>query len=337
MQSAYQMQNQSPQIVQNSETINIVETKMLYLSTKKSQCTQLNGDMKSRVSFDIRTFLDFQNDDTVQAATLSMPYAILCNSNYQINYTNCRLDMQVGGTNYSYNFPYGNYAVDTFMQAFLALVPSTFGISFNQTSGCFTITNSANPFTLLGTSTIDYVVGFSGNLAATFVSPKYTLTCPRLANFLSNPLFRICVESNSIYNGQVLGAAGAPAYSNVLASIPNLSKPNSSVIYQNFSDEFAIQPTGQTTLIISILDDNGNFIDFNGVSSYFQLRVRLYKKIKKLNKTLNEMLTTAVEARKALEEMAAAAAVEMPLDRFFGRPPPIEGGPEPEIISKSKV
>jgi hypothetical protein len=302
----------------------MVETKMLYLSTKSSQCTQLNGDLKSHVSFDIKSFLDYQDDDTVQTATLSMPYAILCNSNYQINYTNNRLDILESATNVSYSFPFGNYAADSFMKTFKTLLPNTYDITLDQISGKFTITNTSFPFTLLGTSTIDYVLGFSENVEASFVGAIYTATMPRLCNFLPTPLFRICVENNTIYNGQVLGAAGAPAYSNVLASIPNITQQNTQVVYQNLSDEFAIQPTGQTQLIISILDDNGQFIDFNGVSSYFQLRLRLYKKVKKMNRSFNELLTEAVIARKALEE---AEVIEQPLDRFFGRPNPIDAEP----------
>jgi hypothetical protein len=297
---------------------------MLYLSTKSSQCTQLNGDLKSHVSFDIKTFLDYQDDDTVQTATLSMPYAILCNSNYQINYTNSRLDILESASTVSYNFPFGNYAADSFMKTFKTLLPNTYNITLEQISGKFTITNSSFPFTLLGTSTIDYVLGFSDNVAASFVGAIYTATMPRLCNFLPTPLFRICVENNTIYAGQVLGAAGAPAFSNVLASIPNITQQNTQVVYQNFADEFAIQPTGQTQLIISILDDNGQFIDFNGVSSYFQLRLRLYKKVKKMTQTFNELLTNATVARKALEE---AEVVEAPLDRFFGRPNPIDAEP----------
>lgn len=306
------------------ETVSMVETKMLYLSTKSSQCRLLNGNMKSHVSFDIKTFLDYQNDETVQTATLSMPYAILCNSNYQINYTNCQLDVELSGIASSYVFPYGNYAADTFMQAFKTLLPNTYNISLDQVSGKFTITNSSGPFTFLGTSTIDYIMGFSGETAATLVGSTYVNVMPRLCNFLPTPLFRVCVESNSLYNGQVLGVDGTASYSNVLASIPNVSKQNTQVIYQNFADEFAIQPTSQTQLIISIFDDAGNYVDFNGVSSYFQLRLRLYKKVKKMNRTFNELMTEAVHARRTLEEVEA---IEKPLDRFFGPPPPV--GSEP--------
>lgn len=310
MQAAQMMQNPMPQ-----ETVSYVETRTLHLSTRGDQCHLLNGDMKSRVMFDIKTFLDFQGDESIQVATISMPYAILTNSNYQLNYTNSRLDFTHGTTSASVSFPYGNYAVDTFMQQFLVSMPSGFGITFNSVRGTFTVTNSAEPFTLLGTSSIDYVMGFSGDVSSSVVGAGHSATLPRPANFLPTPLFRICVESNSIYNGQVLGKDGAPAYSNVLASIPNVSKQNSQVVYQNFSDEFAFS-SGQTQLIISILSDDGSFIDFNGVSSYFQLRIRLYKKVAKMNKSFNQLMTSAAEARRALE--ASEAVIEKPLDRFFG-------------------
>lgn len=272
--------------------------------------------------FDIKNILNFEDDETVQTATLSMPYAILCNSNYQINYTNCRLDLKLNDVAASYTFPYGNYAVDTFMQTFKTLLPSSFNITFDTVSGCFTITNTSAQFVLLDTSTIDYVMGFSKTITSTLSGIIYTATMPRVANFLPNPLFRVCIESNTLYNGQVLGSHGSPQYSNVLASIPNVSKQNTQVVYQNFSDEFAIQPTGQTQLILSILDSEGNYIDFNGVSSYFQLRIRLYKKIKKINKSFNELATNAVSARRDLEEKGES--IELPLDRFFNRPNPHE-------------
>lgn len=290
---------------------------MLYLSTKSSQCIPLNGNMKSKVVFDIKGFLDYQDDESVQTATLSMPYAILCNSNYQMNYTNDRLDFLLGGVETRISFPYGNYGVDTFMQQFVTSMPSSFGITFNQVTGCFTITNSTAPFTLLSSSTMDYILGYSGDISGEFIGGVYTATMPRVANFLPTPFFRICVENNTLYNGQVLGINGSPAYSNVLASIPNVTKQNTQVVYQNFGDEFAIQPTGQTQLILSILDDNGNFIDFNGVSSYFQLRLRLYKKIKRTNKSFIDLVEAAARNRQALVEQPI---LEKPIDKILGPP-----------------
>lgn len=356
---------------------NVVETKMLYLSTRSTQCTQLNGDMKSHVSFDLKSYLDFAGDDSIHSITLSMPYAILVNSNYQINSTNNTLKYEINGNAYTIRVPSGNYTTETFIPVMIDLFNVTSGIGFNiilnQTTATFTFTHTTYTFQFLSTSTINYVLGFTnvvvssqtppfpqvdflgnisggsnvitlvtspqtplvvGNTVAyydpntgltsttqiteigantftllnpllgtsitngVFVSgPNYGLIMPRVCNFLPNPLFRICIENNSMYNGQVLGSAGNPQFSNVLASIPNVTKQNTQIVYQNFSDEFAIQPSGQTSLILAILDDNNNFVDFNGISSYFQLRIRLYRRIKKSLKSFGEVLGGATNLR----------------------------------------
>lgn len=297
-------------------TANIVETRMLYLSTKSSQCTQLNGTMKSLVSFDLKSYLDFQGDDSIQSVMFSMPYAILCNSNYQCNSTNNRLDVSFNNVNYTYLFPAGNYDANTWQAAFVTLLPSTFSIVLNTVNGVFTVSNSSYPFQFLSTSTCDYIFGFSGTISSTTVGAPYTLAMSRLCNFLPNPLFRVCVLNNSIYCGTVLGANGASQYSNVLASIPNVSKSNTTVIWQSFSDEFLIQTSNQTTLTIAIVDDNNNLIDFNGVSSYFQIRIRLYRKVTRSKAQFNHFLHRATSANYAMENREGLFA-EKPISEIL--------------------
>ena len=361
---------------------NVVETKMLYLSTRSTQCTQLNGDMKSHVSFDLKSYLDFAGDDSIHSITLSMPYAILVNSNYQINTTNNTLNYTLNGDPYTLKVPVGNYNTDTFIPTLINELNLKSGVGFNiilnQTTCIFSITHTTYPFVLLASSTINYVLGYSSTLPSstsppfnqtsfrgsisggsnvvTILTPptiplivgnylgyyntgttnidtaqitaigantitlanplesfsitngtffsgvNYGVTCSRVCNFLPNPLFRICIENNSMYNGQVLGSAGNPQFSNVLASIPNVTKQNTQIVYQNFSDEFAIQASGQTTLTLAILDDNNNFVDFNGISSYFQLRIRLYRRIKKSLKSFGEVLGGATNLRNIMEQ-----------------------------------
>lgn len=285
---------------------NVVETKMLYLSTKTSQCTLLNGDMKSLVQFDLKSYLDFQNDTSIQSVMMSMPYAILVNSNYQLNANNCRLDITLNGNNFSYTFPYGNYSAETFMQAFMTVMPTSFNISLNEVSGKFTVSNSASPFQFLGTSTCDYIIGFSGTVSSTEGAAPYSITMNRLCNFLPNPLFRVCVLNNTLYCGQVLGSAGNPAYSNVLASIPNTTKQNTQIVWQSFSDEFLIQNSNQTLLTLAIVDDNGNLVDFNGIASYFQVRIRIYRKMRRTNQSFSDFAVNATNRAFAIEEMGGA-------------------------------
>jgi hypothetical protein len=275
--------------------------------------------MKSHVSFDLKNYLDYQGDETIQSITLSMPYAIICNSNYQINDYNNKLDYIVNGVSYSFRFGNGNYSSDYFMQQFLLKTLATSGAGFNiildNISVKFTITNSLYTFTILASSTCGYIMGINTNLVSSTGSAPYTATCNRVVNFLPNPLFRITVENNSMYNGQVLGSAGNAQYSNVLCSIPNVTKANTQIVYQNFSDEFAISPSGQTTLILGILDDNGNYVDFNGISSYFQLRVRIYRRVKRSLNTFNEVLGGATNLRNLIEEQSET--IQKPVSSFL--------------------
>jgi len=303
---------------------NVIDTKMLYLSTRSTQCTQLNGSMKSHVSFDLKSYLDFAGDDTIQTATLAMPYAILCNSNYQINANNNRLDFRYNGVLYAGNtgfkMPKGNYTVDTFIPVFQAQMAiqvsvTDFVLTWNETTSIFTLKSNTHVFTLYETSTMNYILGFADDITTPQVTAPFYVTMPRVFNFLPNPLFRICIENNTLYNGQVLGTSGNPAYSNVLASIPNVSKLNSQIVYQNFSDEFAMQLSGQTTLILAILDDNGDFVDFNGISSYFQLRVRLYRRVKKSLKSFKQVLGGATNLRDLVENKSEY--IEKPIDKIL--------------------
>jgi hypothetical protein len=166
------------------------------------------------------------------------------------------------------------------------------------------------------TYTLTTTIGSTGIINSNMITgPPYGIIMPRLCNFLPNPLFRIVIENNSLYNGTVLGSAGQPQYSNVLASIPNVTKQNTQVVYQNFSDEFAIQASGQTTLILGILDDQNNYVDFNGISSYFQLRIRIYRRIKRSLNTFVTVLEGATKLRNLIEE--ESETIEKPLDKIL--------------------
>ena len=240
----------------------LVETIELVLSTKSKNAIILNGEKKSKVQYNLRNMIDFENDKTIDFVSVSMPYATLPNSSYNVNDYSNTLNVAWGGNNYSYVFTNGNYTYSSFITAFQTLLPSHFSITYNPTTNKFTITNSSYSFTFL-TSTIDYIIGFTGTLASSGSAP-FTLQMIRVVNFLPNPIINICCQE--INNGQSLGINSNPLFSNILASIPNTSKLNNELVYQNATDEFVIKNVSNNTLNISILDDDGNFMDFNGIS-----------------------------------------------------------------------
>jgi len=276
----------------------LVETMELVLSTKSKNSIILNGEKKSKVQYNLRNMIDFENDKTIDYVTVSMPYATLPNSSYNVNDYSNTLNVAWGGNNYSYVFINGNYNYQTFITAFQSILPAHFSITYNATKNKFTITNSSYSFTLL-TSTIDYIIGYTGTLASSTVSAPYTLEMIRVVNFLPNPIINICCQE--ICNGQSLGLNSNPLFSNILASIPNTSKLNNELVYQNASDEFVIRNVYNNTLNISILDDDGNYMDFNGVSSWFLLRFRIHKRIKTAQGSFNDFIGKATNIRNIIE------------------------------------
>ena len=276
----------------------LVETKELILSTKSSACILLNGDFKSRALYNLKDFIDFEGDKTIEYVTVSVPYATVPNSMYNINNQSNTLIVLSNSVTTVYTFPNGNHTYVSFMSAFQTVMPAQFSITYNAVANKFTITNSTAAFSLLTGSKLDYVVGFSGTVSSSNTAP-YTLVMPRVINFLPTPIINLCCDQ--INNGQNLGINSNAQFSNILASIPNVSKLNNEIVYQNVQDEFVIKNVSHNNLTISILDDDGNFIDFNGVSSWFLLRFKIHKRINVIKGSFNDFLTNATSIRSMIE------------------------------------
>ena len=290
------MENQVEMKIDESS---LVETKELILSTKSDSCILLNGDKKSKALYNLKDFIDFEGDKTIDFVTISVPFATIPNSMYNINDLANKLMLSFNSTNYTYTFPNGNYTYITFISTFQSIVPVHFGITYNSISNKFTITNTTWTFSLLEESTIDYIIGFSGTQYSSTASAPYSLVLPRCINFLPTPIINICCDQ--INNGQSLGLNSNASFSNILASIPNVSKLNNEIVYQNVSDEFVIRNTSHNNLIISILDDDGAFIDFNGISSWFLLRFKIHKKIKVVKGSFSDFLVNATNIRSLIQ------------------------------------
>ena len=251
----------------------VLETKLFNLSTRGSSGNVLNADYKSLIEYDIPNMID--RDESVEYIQFSIPYAVIPVSFYIINNTNCQLDVNYNGSNKSYLFPYGNYNANYFISQFLNLLGTANGwnITLNSINCVFTITNSLYPFTLLGTSTIDSIMGFSTNLSSTFTTTN-VLTMSRVCNFL--PLPRVTVRCSELANSTMVGSNTS---SDVLITIPNNSKPNGQIYYQNQTQaKMLFRHHHLSRFVISFTDDDGNLLNFNGVSSFFVLQFDIFRK-----------------------------------------------------------
>jgi hypothetical protein len=292
------------QNLKSDDFISFVDTKMLYLSTKSASGLILNGDLKSWARYDLRNYINFQDDPSVEAVSISIPYVTICNSNYIINSTNNVLNTRNNDTavTTTYTFPSGNFTADSFITTFNSLaVAQGYTMTLNRTTNRFTITRASGSvsFSLLGTSTCDYIMGFSGTVTSTV----NTLTCPRVCNFLNNATYNIACVNGGFQNGIILNTDGTTGQGNIMVSVPNSATLNSQIVYSNPNGgEFKLASLNQNTLEIQILDNNNKLVDFNGIASFFSLQVKVYRRVLRNTKTFRDILNEALQSRFQFDE-----------------------------------
>ena len=246
----------------------IVDTKQFHLSTRGDAGTVLNGDYKSQILFSIPDAIVV--DDSIDYIHFSVPYVVVPNSFYVINETNNLLYVLKSSVTTLYTFPQGNYTSQTFMTQFDALLPAAFNITLGQNSNQFTITHTTTTFSFTSASTIDQVMGFSGTTAAVGL----TLTCPRVCNFL--PLPRIIMRCPDLAHSFISATTDG---NDVILSIPNTSRINGQIIYNNSSNMKTLFKLEKlTSFVISLTNDDGVPINFNGISSFFVLQFDIYRR-----------------------------------------------------------
>jgi len=249
----------------------IKESKQLHLSTQSNAGTLKNGDKRSCIEYYIPNFI--QHDDSIEYIQYSVQSAIIPVSFYTINDNHNSLVVTVSSVTTTYTFPNGNYNATLFIAQFKTLLGITFDITLDSATSRFTITNTTNNFTLGANTTIDYIMGFSGNIT----SSGLTLTMPRVCNFLSLP--RINIRCGYLANGVVSSNSISTIDNDVILSVPNNAVPNGQIVYTDGNNSVNVfRGDRLDTFLVCFTDDDGLYIDFNGVSSYFTLQFDIYRK-----------------------------------------------------------
>ena len=248
----------------------VVETRLYNLSMRGTACNILNNDTnyKSKCQYNIPDMIE--RDESIEHINFSIPYAVIPVSFYTVNENNNKLIISINSAVTIYTFPFGNYSANTFITEFKLLLGGDWTITLNTFNSVFTVTNSVNDFTILGSSSISSIIGFTDDC----ISTSKTLIFPRCCNFL--PLPRITLRCPQLANTTVIGAINS---SDVVITIPNNSKPNGQIYYLNqMQTKLLFRHHEINRFVILLTDDDGNFINFNGISSFFTLQFDIYRK-----------------------------------------------------------
>ena len=246
----------------------VCESKVYNLSTRSSACNVLNGDWKSDCEYNIPNLID--RDETIEYVQFSVPDAIIPVSIYNVNSYNNKLVIITSGGYSTVTFPTGNYNSSTFASQFAISLGTGWSLALNTVTNIFTVISNA-PFTFDATSTIGFVMGFSTSVYST---GAFTAIMPRCCNFL--PIPRICIRCPELANTTMVGSQTS---ADIIVTIPNNVGLNGQIYYQNQSQaKLLFRHHELSRFVLSITDDDGNLLNFNGLSSYFTFQFDIYRK-----------------------------------------------------------
>ena len=235
-----------------------VKTRIFNISSKN---TSLNGSFKSKLSISLP---DLSFHEKIENIYFSVTHAEIPNSFYVVNYTNNTIVINT----VTYSIPVGNYNALNLITALNLLIP-TFTITYSSITNRYTFTNTTT-FTIDASSTSRNIIGLgSSNEVSILNLGVYTLVLPYSVNFV--PLPRISLKSNFFHFNNFNGIDNS---NDLFLSIQNNTNSNSMIHYVNQTGiRFKIEDKNITTFIISICDDDGNFINFNNQDTRISLQI----------------------------------------------------------------
>lgn len=234
------------------------KTRIFNISSKN---TSLNNSFKSKLLISLP---DLTFHEKIENIYFSVQHAEIPASFYVINYTNNTIVIN----SITYIIPLGNYNATTLITALLILLPS-YTITYSSITNRYTFTNTTS-FIINASSSCMSIIGL-GNINETAILNLgvYSLTLPYSVNFI--PIPRINFKSNFFRFNNFNSNDNS---NDLFLSIQNNVNINSMIQYLNQTQiKFRVDDKNITTFIISICDDEGNYINFNNQDIFITLQI----------------------------------------------------------------
>ncbi|MDE2025627.1 MAG: hypothetical protein KGJ07_03985 [Patescibacteria group bacterium] len=255
---------------------NQLKNKKTYKLQASKATNYFNGLKYSNLNFYIPGFLSATNPH-VSKKTISISYAYFPASFYLIESSvNDNLQLIFNSISYTFTIPAGNYSYTSFITWWVTYVYPTCAINlvYNTSTGVFSM-NAVSPFTILGSSTCDIVIGIQNNqnIVATLISSTYSLTMPQIANFLGPTDLSVQTSNIGVQNYNSLDSGY------YLFSIPCTAVAFGVNYYQSTLTEHEFSIPLQCTddnFSIVIYDNFGNYVNFKGIDWGIEITLTEY-------------------------------------------------------------
>ena len=233
-----------------------------------------NGTLNSDVTFEMKFPIIVPND--CLAMTMNVHSFVCPISWYLINSTNNLLSITANSILYNISIPYGNYNINSFQTALLALLPVGFLLTFNNLNNKLTMSYTST-FSINANSTIHQIMGFLKKTV--YTSSSNNIILPFTVNFSGLNSINILCENVRTSN---LDSKDNLTPSSIIANI-SVNNASNNMIYFEKQNDFSFDVKEKTIdyLDISIQDSLGNKIDFNNQNWDLVIQVNYYREIPK--------------------------------------------------------
>jgi len=284
----------------------IIQSRLVSLNSRFAT-KFLNGDKHSSLLFDFNS-ISPKSVDTLYH-TIAIQSAEIPASYYNINGTNNSINITDSvGTTATVTISEGNYNADTFKTEFvLKFNAATFAgnafLDFNTINGKFSLLSATVGTGLtvnLATTTCRLPLGISldatGTLAFPYVAPEVEFPLP--ADFLG--ITKIKMGSDALAGGNF--DSNNLNTTTLVDTISATATPFGLIIYNSLGRESFVKAKRIDEIDIQLLDQNNNFIDFNGVNWCMTLLINTHRRQKFSKKDGTILNDKYVATLKALEK-----------------------------------
>jgi hypothetical protein len=282
----------------------IIQSRLISLNSKFAT-KKLNGSKHSSLLFDFNSIVTKDIDSLYN--TVALQSAEIPASYYNVNTTNNTINLTQGGTTASITIPVGNYDANTFAAAFIvafnaAAFANNGTLAFSTLTGKFSLMSdqAGQDLTInLALTTARKILGIDDNATGTLAfnySAGNPTFMPLIANFLGVTKIKILsdalaggnYDSNNLNTTTLMDTISATAPVFGLTTFSSLGRE--SFVKGKRIDEIDLQ----------ILDQDNNFIDFNGIDWTMTLLLNTHRRqtFSKVDASiLNDRYEAIVEAQ----------------------------------------
>lgn len=242
-----------------------------YFLTPSGSIRKNNGEFNSNLTFSIPNL--YKNSQSIIYSTARIIHAEIPNSFYIVNEYNNVLHTSFG----TYSIPYGNYNANTLMAYLKSVFPSNISISFSNSSGKFKFTSPNTTFSILTDSNCGILLGFTNKLtyASTILGGINTLEMPYPANLYGTKNIYVRLPQLVLDNLNTLTKDKF-----TICNIPKNVSPYSVILFENATGSYSVIKNDikglDTNLVLELLDDQMNYIDFNNIEWSITLQFDFY-------------------------------------------------------------